>query len=216
MKTYFRLNFISLALAIGSTFAFGKEAQSGDGAKSIESVFGGTKIESSGGYGAAEIRYSQLNHQDVMVIGGRGGWIINNTFVIGGAGYGTTRGGRDNNSISGFDVADQAKESKEMTFGYGGVLLEYWHGSDRLINYSVSNLLGAGGLGFEDKITKETKSYSMFIDEIEASLVVNWADHFRTNFGVGYRFVGGAKHFDISANDLSGFFAGVGFSFGKF
>ena len=43
------------------------------------------KIE-SGGFGAPVWKITQINGETAMLTGGRGGWIINHTFVIGGGG----------------------------------------------------------------------------------------------------------------------------------
>ncbi|MBN1426023.1 hypothetical protein JXA88_15850, partial [Candidatus Fermentibacteria bacterium] len=42
----------------------------------------------NGGFGGLVVKFSQLADQTAVFVGGRGGWILNHTFVIGGGGYG--------------------------------------------------------------------------------------------------------------------------------
>src|SRR3989339_1042733 len=42
----------------------------------------------SGGFGGPEIKLSTLYDKSALMIGGKGGWIINHKFSIGGGGYG--------------------------------------------------------------------------------------------------------------------------------
>ena len=43
-----------------------------------------------GGYGAFDISVSEVLDKPALTLGGRGGWIINHTITIGGAGWGMT------------------------------------------------------------------------------------------------------------------------------
>ncbi len=42
----------------------------------------------SGGFGGPVVKMTSLNGQDGILVGGRGGWILNHSFIIGGGGYG--------------------------------------------------------------------------------------------------------------------------------
>ena len=42
----------------------------------------------SGGFGGFVVRFSEIGGAFAVLAGGRGGWIINHTFVLGGGGYG--------------------------------------------------------------------------------------------------------------------------------
>lgn len=42
----------------------------------------------TGGFGGPVVKYTSIYNQKALMVGGRGGWIINHSFVIGGGGYG--------------------------------------------------------------------------------------------------------------------------------
>ena len=41
-----------------------------------------------GGYGGPVVKFTTINNDWEVMVGGRGGWIINHSFVLGGGGYG--------------------------------------------------------------------------------------------------------------------------------
>lgn len=43
---------------------------------------------SHGGFGGPAVKFTSVNGDFGIMVGGRGGWIIDHTFVIGGGGYG--------------------------------------------------------------------------------------------------------------------------------
>ena len=42
----------------------------------------------SGGFGAPVVKMTSMMDEFAVLLGGRGGWILNRTFVLGGGGYG--------------------------------------------------------------------------------------------------------------------------------
>jgi hypothetical protein len=42
----------------------------------------------SGGFGGPVLKVTSINGENAVMIGGRGGWIINHSLVLGGGGYG--------------------------------------------------------------------------------------------------------------------------------
>ena len=128
--------------------------------------------------------------------GVHGGWLIDHSFLLGGAVYGAT------NSPFGLD------------FAYGGVLVEYFFNPNKVVNYSVRGVIGGGGLGHFDNHGHRGRSdvEGFFIAEPEARVTLNVLKPFRIGFGLGYRFVGG----DSSRLDLSGPTFAVSFKFGNF
>ncbi len=52
-----------------------------------QTLIGDGDIE-SGGFGGPAVKVTSINGETAVLIGGCGGWIINHTFVLGGAGYG--------------------------------------------------------------------------------------------------------------------------------
>lgn len=52
-----------------------------------ETLLGAADVE-HGGYGALVVRFTSVNGELGVLVGGRGGCIVNHSFSLGGAGYG--------------------------------------------------------------------------------------------------------------------------------
>jgi len=94
----------------------------------------------SGGFGGPVLKVTNINGENAVMVGGRGGWIINHSFVLGGGGYGLVT-----------DVKAKTTDllHQYIEMGYGGVELEYIASSDDLLHFSVGLLVGAGGIGYK-------------------------------------------------------------------
>jgi len=152
----------------------------------------------SGGFGAPVVKFSDVGGDFAVFVGGRGGWIINHTFVLGAGGYG---------------LASNIGESpfvREVEFGYGGLELEYINRSDKIFHFSIYTLIGGGGVTSLFDVAD-----GVFVLEPVVNLMVNVTKWFRVGAGGGYRFVSGADQ-DLSNGDLSAFVGVLTFKFGGF
>ncbi len=126
--------------------------------------------------------------------GFRGGWIPGRSFLVGLAVYGTTNDTR-----------------VDMT--YGGLLLEYFFDPNKLINYSVSGLIGGGGVDFYSHRGRHHRGErGFFAFEPGAQVTLNITKRLRFDVGAGYRFVGG----DNTDLDLGGPTVTLSFKLGSF
>ena len=157
----------------------------------------------SGGFGAPVIKFSGVADEFGVFVGGRGGWIINSTFVIGGGGYGLA------NDIR-FPMGQDDGPHRRLEFGYGGAELEFIAMSDEVVHFTGLVLIGAGGLTFD------RYEDAVFVLEPSANLELNIVRWCRLNFGAGYRFVSGVDHPDFTNSGMSAFFGQVTAKFGKF
>jgi hypothetical protein len=167
------------------------------------------KIE-SGGFGGPILKVTELNGDLGLLVGGKGGWIINHTFVIGGGGYGlvTNIAANDVNFI----------EKAFLNLGYGGVVLELVPESNKLIHFSFSTLIGAGGVNYRDRnFSINFRQWdTFFVAEPEVNLMLNVTKHFRVGLGASYRYIDGVDLNGLRDSDLSGASASMIFKFGKF
>lgn len=165
------------------------------------------KIE-SGGYGGPTIKFGQIYGSTGVFFGGQGGWVINHTFVLGGGGMGLTNSIKVRDVEVEIDGATETRDIMYLTFGYGGMMLEYMMNSRKLVHLSVSTLIGAGGVGFrEDKIDNNgtlVDSDAFFVMEPNVNLMLNVAKNFRIGVGASYRMIQGVSLQKISDQDLSG------------
>jgi hypothetical protein len=184
-----------------------------------ETLLGSKEIE-HGGYGALVLKYASINSSPGLLVGARGGWIINHTFSLGLAGYGLATNVKAN--VSGPLGQDY------VNFGYGGVDLEYIVDSDRLVHFSFHTLIGAGAVGFRYAYGESTwddfrigDNWShlhdtFFVIEPGANLDLNITTWFRLSVGASYRHIAGVESAASTNSGLSGPSGNLSFRFGSF
>lgn len=190
---------VVLAILICSLTTFAQE----------ETLFGDRYIE-HGGFGGPAVKFTSINDEFGVLVGGRGGWIINHALVIGGGGYGLV------NEVE-MGLNEQG-ERQYLNFGYGGFEMEYIISSDDLMHFTFQALIGAGGVSlrtgdFED-FGNDTDGF--FIAEPSIGLEMNILRFLRLHVGASYRFVNGVKSFGLKDSELSGPSASFTMKFGEF
>ncbi|MCL2040343.1 MAG: hypothetical protein FWG85_07955 [Bacteroidetes bacterium] len=193
----------------------------------MSTLFGGNKEIRTGGYGAFEIKLSQLDSDfSGLLLGGRGGVIINNVFSIGGAGYGLVPTKKINCPISGHEN----EKNNFWTGGYGGLFFEYINSSNNLVHFTVNTLIGAGGITYVShsdfsNFNKHPTSVTLVL-EPGIGVELNIFKIFRMYLGASYRYAPGFefKYDDINnvQNDIvpttafNGLSVNLAFKFGNF
>jgi hypothetical protein len=165
----------------------------------------------SGGFGGPAVKVTTLNGETAVLVGGRGGWIINHSFVLGGAGYGLVTNVNTK-------ITDSVHQFIEM--GYGGLDLEYIASSNDLIHLSIGLLIGGGGISYkdedDDRFDNHRSMKGFFVLEPSVHANLNVTHFFRIAGGVSYRYVNGLKSPLSTNTDLSGPSAVLTLKFGKF
>lgn len=169
----------------------------------------------SGGYGGLEVKFGEINGEWEVFVGGRGGWIINHQFVLGGAGYGMTTEGETRPG----SIVPYFNELFEM--GYGGVLLAYINNSHRLIHLTVETLIGGGGISYygdegNDPFNDEFDGDAFFIVEPGVNFELNISRRLRFAAGASYRITSGVEFQDLKDGDITGPAINLMLKFGKF
>ncbi len=166
----------------------------------------------NGGFGGPVIKFTRVNSQFGVLVGGQGGWIINHKFVLGGGGYGLVNNVDANITINGLEQL--------INFGYGGVELHYICNSDSLLHFTVSTLIGAGAVSYRPRDVLDwnwdTSTNTFFVFEPTVRAMINVTTFFRIGAGLSYRLIGGAKMDNIRDSDLSGPSIELVLKFGKF
>ncbi len=166
----------------------------------------------SGGFGGPALKITRINGEGAVLVGGRGGWIINHSFVLGGGGYGLA------NAISA-KVPDLQNGFRHVDLGYGGLEVEYIAASDRLVHLSFGLLVGGGGVRYKDENTMEDHRSmdGFFVAEPSLTIDLNITRFFRLGAGASYRYVNGISSSGVTSDaDLSGPSAMLILKFGKF
>ena len=197
------------ATALSIVFLFLMLFSESSQAQQAETLFNDDIIH--GGFGGPVVKIGGVAGSTGVWVGGRGGWIINldrnHAISLGGAGYGL--------------VTDHRTPIDNDLFalnGYGGFEIEYINQSPRLVHFTASALLGAGGLmlrdqNFED-VQDDVDSYFVFEPALHAEL--NVTHFFRVSAGASYRMTSGISRFGFSDSDFSGLNGVITLKFGKF
>jgi hypothetical protein len=198
------------------------EAQDDPPTLNREKTLIGEELE-SGGYGGLEIKTGSVRGENAMMVGARGGWIINHTISIGGGGFGIVT----NHIIEDYEVSDpnDYDTTVYLNGGYGGLFIEYINSSNSLIHFTINTLIGAGGVNYSGKMKFEPEKGSdwkshetspFFVIEPGATVDINIASFFRMGFCASWRFVDGVDLPGTGDDDISSFSGSVIFKFGKF
>ncbi|MFC1561196.1 hypothetical protein ACFL4V_01830 [Candidatus Latescibacterota bacterium] len=158
-----------------------------------------------GGFGGPRYKLTQINGETVYISGGRGGWIINHMFVIGGGGYSL----QSDIDVTLGTLSGGVKTEQKLDFNYSGFEFEYIGKSDNTIHYTIYTLLGGGNVS-----CGETDRVFVFEPAVNGELnVIKW---FRINVGISYRLVTGLDISGLDESDLSGIGASITLKFGIF
>lgn len=180
-----------------------------------ETIF--SNANKTGGFGAPVLKVTTIKDQTAILFGGRGGWVINHSFIIGGGGYGIV-------SEVDADAGVLPEEGPlDIELGYGGLELEYLVNPQSLTHYSAYILLGVGSNNYvKDKgsvfDSNEQTGESDFVFVIEPAInaELNVTTWFRLDAGMSYRYVHDVNQPGLKNSDLSGISGQVTFKFGKF
>jgi hypothetical protein len=165
----------------------------------------------SGGYGAPVVSYTRFDGKDAVMVGGRGGWILNHRLVIGGGGFGLASPPRETAGVAP-DVAEY-----QHNFGYGGLWLEYLIAPMNVVHGSVGTLVGPGGITYlRRRDNQSMASTAVFVLDPVVAVEVNVTTFIRIGLQTGYRVVRGVDLATLSNADASGFTLGGVVKFGGF
>ena len=170
------------------------------------------------GYGGITTSFTKIGDAKSCLVGGRGGLIINDSIVIGMSGAGLAYP-TDREKISGSDYSGLLKN---IGFGYGGLLTEYYLNPKDLIVFSAGAVIGGGSLFFFDEENDMEDSDNhrngdkFFVAEPELNVYINITRFCRVGAGISYRYIAGINSDEFSNKDFRGASASVIAQFGWF
>jgi len=219
-KIIFSALFISLSVpafcsdtAVAAEAAVSKDSESKK--EETATLFSMANLSLSG-YGAPIVRFSKIADSYSTLVGGRGGLIINDNFVIGGSGMGLAHP-RDRDSLSGENYSGNYDR---VDFAYGGGMVEYYFAPKSLFGLSIGATIGGGGLTFhsskEAYDDDEFSSDVFFVAEPEVNFFINVTKFCRLGAGISYRYVRGIGVDEFDNKDFRGPSIGIIAAFGWF
>ena len=215
---------VALVLSLGMIKARAQEENVRN--DEIQTLFnGGDNIRLTGSYAAFAVSGSQLNDGFGLLLGARGGVIVNHSFLIGGAGYGIIPTNKVTCPIP------EHTGNHYLTGGYGGLFFEYIHAPNRLLHFTANTLVGFGGVTYtktgdnnynpnSDNAFKHQGSF-VFVLEPGIAMDMNITGSFRMSLGVSYRYSPNFKLQYEGSNIVpktafNGFSVNLIFKFGNF
>ena len=167
------------------------------------------------GFGGLVLKFTNINKQNAVMIGGRGGWILDHSLVLGGGGYAVINEAPVN--------ALPLEGPLDIEFGYIGFELEYIFDPTSLYHLSIYTLLGGGATNFVKDVGPLSSSNEqagetafMFVMEPAVNAELNMTEWFRLCVGISYRMTIGVDQEMLDDSDFSGVNGTLTFKFGKF
>lgn len=197
--------------------------QNEDNSGEIKTIFGKGRIE-HGGYGAVTVGYTRLDNKDAILVGGRGGWIIDHSFTLGLAGYGIVSDLKYNDIF----IDHYGNYIKtNLAGGYGGLLLEPIIMPRFPVHIAVPVIIGAGGIAYIDNYWNDDWNHddnnnnvydsdAYFVFEPGVEIEMNIVKFMRIGIGASYRYTSDIELQDTDKDILRGFNYGLSLKFGKF
>jgi len=214
----------TLAIILTTGLSFGQDNVSYEdhrsGSNDIKTLFSrGAKIR---GYGALDVKYSEVYKDNSMLVGAHGGIIVNQHFILGLGAYGLS-------SVNRFDGIDP-NEELYLYGGYGGLMIGYTIAPKEVIHISFPVLIAGGGFQVSDRnyfneyandeirLDHEIERSTALVIEPGVEIEINITKFFRLGIGGSYRMVKGVslERNNITNNDLSNWSTHASLKFGKF
>ena len=183
-----------------------------------EEVVTTAAVTHNGGFGALSFKSTEFNNKDIVMMGIRGGWIINRAVSIGFEGYGVIPTAEYEN------IDPDRPVSSRAVGGYGGMFIEPIVFSNTIVHLTFPVGGGAGWMGYVvDWENNNVSSCDDLIDgdvfwyvEPGASIELNVARSFRMNFGASYRFTQDLKLMNTSDDAFNAWNYFITLKFGRF
>lgn len=212
MIKVFRFLFMTLLFFIATNLTISAQEKTDE--SEMQTLFGNSKF-TFGGMGGPQIGISKFNSKDILLVGGRGGVVINHCLVLGGGGWGIVNMPKFNNiggNLAGY-----------LEGGYGGFLIEPIFMSKKLVHLSMPIMIGAGALVYvkdknhtSDEPLNEIDTDTFFVFEPGVEAELNVVRFMRIAAGVRYRFAPNIDMVDTPSNPFNGLTASLTIKFGKF
>jgi hypothetical protein len=147
------------------------------------------------GFGAPVVNYTQIRGKSVVLLGGRGGWIMDHKLVVAGGAYFLVT------DVNDPTIPDTIRDTE---YGYGGLEIEYVFRSDSLVHVTLYGLWGGGSLKVRRSDSRHGNSDLFGIFDPMAAVELNVTRYFRLNVGVGYRLMKGVDTPTVTTGDFDG------------
>ena len=215
-----------LALSLLSVSALPVLSQTAEEAP-MRTLFGTEHDLHHGGWGSPTVACTRIMDQDALLVGGRGGWIIDHRLTIGLAGYGLTTA-VENKAYDSYLLNEGVFPQRSSRFqtGYGGLLIEPVIAYKSPVHISLPVLIGAGGCGYRTYTTLPEEDFdpdtwhdavdAFFVIEPGVDLEFNLVKMVKLGLGASYRYTSDITLPETSKDAMRGFNANMSIKVGVF
>lgn len=214
-----------LPLFITAILTIPASAQRADEAP-MRTLLGGGKDLHHGGWGAVSTHYTRLLDKDALMVGARGGWLIDHRVTIGFAGHGlvtpVANPAYDDYLIAEGEVL---RRNSSLHMGYGGLFIEPVIAYRSPVHITLPLIIGAGGVGYAynsrfpdsiEQIDQRDDAQAFFVVEPGIELEFNVIPLVRLGLGASYRYTTDLDLPGTSKDALHGFNTGLTLKVGRF
>jgi len=164
----------------------------------------------TGGFGAFAVRGAELGEETEGFLGGRGGWIFNHSFAVGGGAYMLF-------TTVPFDTDEGERRIKLTQIN---LEFEYIFASEAVLHPTLALNAGLGRLKLSDPNRgvddRDPDPDTVTLVEPMVRLVVNVTESVRVGFGAGYRWISGVDLEEFDDADGEGYVFEMSTMVGKF
>ncbi len=157
----------------------------------------------TGGFGGPLVKFTEMNDELSVIVGGRGGAIYNESFVVGGGLYALANTSH---------IRDPSLGRENLWMMYGGIEFEYITRPRSLTHLSFSVLMGPGFAAWSNFGNKDV----FFVLEPGVNGILNITPTLRVGVGASYRLVGSVELEGLSNGGVGGPAGGITFQFGGY
>lgn len=198
----------------------------GDAEQPMRTLFGTDHDVHHGGWGAPTAAYTRIQDQDAMLVGLRGGWIIDHRLTLGIAGYGLVTEVQNAAYDAHLVEAGRTVYNRSLfQTGYGGLLIEPIIAYKSPVHISLPMMIGAGGCGYQthtslppdfDPLTYKDDVQAFFAAEGGVDLEINLVKMVRLGVGGSYRYTSDITLPGTPKDAMRGFNASMSIKVGVF
>ncbi len=192
----------------------------------IRTLLGGEKKLHHGGWGAITSHHTRLLDKDALLVGARGGWLIDHRVTIGFAGHGlvtpVSNPAYDAHLIA---QGELLRRKSNLHMGYGGLLIEPIIAHRSPVHIALPLIIGAGGVGYAynsrfpesiEQLEHREDVQAFFVVEPGIELEFNVIPLLRLGIGASYRYTSDLDLPATAKDALHGFNAGLSVKVGRF
>jgi hypothetical protein len=164
-------------------------------------------------FGAPVVKCTVIRDQGAVMIGGRGGWNITPSWLLGAGAYGTTT-----EISSGKNALPDSLGPMNIQFESFGCDLEYAANPDAPTHLTWTAFFGGGAAHYMLERTDDQDGETDFVLLLEPAMGVEQriTDWLHLNLALSYRLVGGTELSGLKNSDLNGPGVSLAAKFGRF